>query len=73
MIYADQEIAKREIKNFLNNNEPFHILTGCAGSGKTYTLGEILPLCDMKVYFTATTHKAVNVVARAEMQAVIVN
>jgi ATP-dependent exoDNAse (exonuclease V) alpha subunit len=61
---AEQAIAFEEIRNFIENGTSMHLLTGAAGTGKTYTLGEVVTYCIMKhisVIVTAPTHKAVKV------------
>ena len=62
MLYADQMQALDDLQNFLSSDEKFYILSGPAGTGKTYVLGEFKKLCgDHRIYYTATTHPAVEV------------
>ena len=64
---AEQAVAFEEIRTFLENGSSMHLLTGAAGTGKTYTLGEVVSYCLMKhtkVLVTAPTNKAVRILKK---------
>jgi ATP-dependent exoDNAse (exonuclease V) alpha subunit len=64
---ADQAKAFEEIRIFLQAESGMHLLTGAAGTGKTYTLGEVVAYAMMQhisVLVTAPTNKAVKVLKK---------
>jgi ATP-dependent exoDNAse (exonuclease V) alpha subunit len=66
-LQGEQPQAFEEIRAFLESDRKMHMLTGAAGTGKTYTLGEVVSYCLMKhikVLVTAPTNKAVRVLKK---------
>jgi ATP-dependent exoDNAse (exonuclease V) alpha subunit len=64
---AEQAIAFEQIKTFIESTSSMHLLTGAAGTGKTYTLREIVEYVLMKKIrpvVTAPTNKAVKVLKK---------
>lgn len=60
----DQKEALLQIKNFIQSDEVFFVLTGSAGTGKTTLVKYILEYCSLNYHPTsiaAPTHKAANV------------
>lgn len=67
MLKAEQAIAFEQIKTFIESGTSMHLLTGAAGTGKTYTLKEIVEYVLMKgikPVVTAPTNKAVKVLKK---------
>lgn len=64
---AEQAIAFEQIKVFIESENSMHLLTGAAGTGKTFTLKEIVEYVLMKKIrpvVTAPTNKAVKVLKK---------
>ena len=64
---AQQAIAFEEIKSFINSGTSMHLLTGAAGTGKTFTLREVVEYVltkKIKPLVTAPTNKAVKVLKK---------
>lgn len=56
----EQQLASDAIQAFLRSNENEFVLTGYAGTGKTFTIGRAIPH-GYAVVYAAPTHKAVGV------------
>jgi ATP-dependent exoDNAse (exonuclease V) alpha subunit len=64
---AEQAVAFEQIREFLSSDRKMHMLSGAAGTGKTYTLGEVVSYAmvqHISVIVTAPTHKAVRVLKK---------
>lgn len=61
---ADQEAAMNKIRLWLASPQPYFVLRGFAGSGKT-TLMRVLNSQHRGIYFSATTNKAAKVLGSA--------
>jgi exodeoxyribonuclease V len=60
----DQEIAFAKLKIWLSNSEPYFVLRGFAGSGKTFLL-RLLNKINSNIYYSAPTNKATKEVERS--------
>jgi exodeoxyribonuclease-5 len=66
VLYEDQQRAMDELKSFLEGGNNVHVLSGYAGTGKTFTVdlfGEMCNELGFNVYYTASTNKAAKVMA----------
>jgi len=64
---AEQAVAFEDIRAFIETGSGMYLLTGAAGTGKTYTLGEVVSYCllkHIKVLVTAPTNKAVRILKK---------
>ena len=64
---SEQARVFEEIRTFIETGTGMHLLTGASGTGKTYTLGEVVDYAIMKhipVTATAPTNKAVKVLKK---------
>src|SRR5664279_5443518 len=64
---AQQAVAFEDIRIFIEIGSGMHLLTGAAGTGKTFTLREVVEYAIMKhikVIVTAPTNKAVKVLKK---------
>jgi len=64
LLRGDQPKAFESIRDFLQGDDKMHLLSGAAGTGKTFTLGEVVQYVKVKrlrSLITAPTHKAVKV------------
>jgi exodeoxyribonuclease-5 len=57
---GDQEKAWAKLKIWVHNDEPFFILKGFAGTGKTFLM-QLMSELKIKMYFSAPTNKAAKV------------
>jgi len=57
----EQQLAADAIHAFLRSSENEFVLTGYAGTGKTFTIGRAVPRYVHDVVYVAPTHKAVGV------------
>jgi len=65
-LYPDQEIALDELVSFLHDDHKIHVLTGYAGTGKTFIVdlfGKEAGQLGYYVYYTASTNKAARVLS----------
>ena len=62
MLYDDQLLALEKLYDFTTNEDKYYILSGAAGVGKTYLISQFTKICPSRLYYCATTHKAVSVV-----------
>jgi exodeoxyribonuclease-5 len=64
LLTKDQENARQLIYNWIENlNEPFFVLAGYAGTGKTYLM-KLFVEEGIDIIFSATTNKAANVLSK---------
>jgi ATP-dependent exoDNAse (exonuclease V) alpha subunit len=66
-LIGDQPVAFEQIKNFINTGTGMHLLQGAAGTGKTFTLSEIVAYALMKKIkpiVTSPTHKSLRVLKK---------
>lgn len=61
----DQELAWVEIQAWLKSDEPYFILRGPAGTGKTHMLKMLIANAKQQVYLSAPTNKATKVISKA--------
>lgn len=54
----EQAVAIEAMEKFLQTDEPFFVLKGPAGTGKTYCIRELIDRIEGKIVFTAPTNKA---------------
>jgi len=59
----DQAKAWAKLKAWVYNDEPYFILRGYAGTGKSYLMALLTTLSKLNIYYTAPTNKAANVLA----------
>lgn len=59
-----QEAALLKLTKFINSDDPFFLLTGAAGTGKTWILESFCATLTKKIRGTAPTHKAVDVLSK---------
>ncbi|MBK5941430.1 hypothetical protein CCR96_19700 [Halochromatium roseum] len=64
ILSPDQAQALRELHAFTASHRTRHALSGPAGSGKTYLVGQFLSQTKLPIRLSATTHKAAKVAAR---------
>lgn len=60
-----QVVGFEALKRWVDSDEPYFILGGSAGVGKTYLTKEFVELFGNRLALTATTHKACGVLAEA--------
>ena len=60
-----QQKKLEEMYKWADSNKPFFVLSGSAGTGKTFITRTFLSNYNKEVMLTATTHKAVGVLAEA--------
>lgn len=58
---SEQTAAVEAILRFLKGPEPFFVLSGAAGTGKTFTIKELVSQVKGRLIFTAPTNKATKV------------
>lgn len=61
----EQKMALAAIKDFLGGNEKFFLLSGAAGTGKTYCLHALALESKKRILYTAPTNKAVSVINKS--------
>lgn len=61
---SSQLEALRQIKQWFKTSEPFFVLSGSAGSGKTFTTKALVEEVKGRIIFTAPTNKAVRVLRK---------
>jgi exodeoxyribonuclease-5 len=61
LLNSDQQSAIEDIILWLSTDSPYYVLSGAAGTGKTYTLRELLACIPGQVVVTAPTNKATRV------------
>lgn len=59
----EQALAVERMVLFLESKEPFFVLSGAAGTGKTFTIKELCKQVKGRLIFTAPTNKATKVLA----------
>ena len=60
---SEQAAAVKAMTDFLSSAEPFFVLSGAAGTGKTFTIKELVKQVKGRLIFTAPTNKATKVLA----------
>jgi exodeoxyribonuclease-5 len=60
----DQEAAWAKLRKWAVNSEPYFVLRGFAGTGKTYLL-QLLNQLPVSIYYSAPTNKAAKVLGKA--------
>ena len=57
----DQQKAVEDILTWLDSDENYFLLSGAAGTGKTFAIKALIDQIDGKIVFTAPTNKATKV------------
>lgn len=63
MLSEDQAVALEKIGSWYKGNEPYFILKGFAGTGKTFLMSKIREIVAENLFYTATTNKAAKVLS----------
>lgn len=61
----DQKLAWEQIQLWIRSDEPYFILRGPAGTGKTHMLKMLMAYVKQQVYLSAPTNKATKVLSKA--------